>query len=110
MSHGTQDSLLDFSRKNSAVLGSARKSTITIVYAIGMNLRRHRHRLSFATMGAVGRCIILSAVFAGMLLIPAVDFSRPGQRLLIAGGFLMQFMVQGSLGSGAGAFERTFAG
>src|SRR4029077_18001590 len=42
------------------------------------------------------RLIILAAI-CGMLLIPLWIFS-PGTALLIAGGFLMQFMVQGAWG------------
>jgi SHS family lactate transporter-like MFS transporter len=94
MSHGTQDLYATFLEKQRG-FGVNQKSMITIVYAVGaicggtvigfMSQRWGRRR-----------SIILSAV-CGMLLIPLWIFA-PGTALLIVGGFLMQFMVQGAWG------------
>src|SRR6266404_555062 len=94
MSHGTQDLYATFLEKQRG-FGVSQKSMITIVYAIGaicggtvigfMSQRWGRRR-----------SIILSAV-CGMLLIPIWIFA-PTTGLLIVGGFLMQFMVQGAWG------------
>ena len=94
MSHGTQDLYATFLEKQRG-FGVSQKSIITIVYAIGaicggtvigfMSQRWGRRR-----------SIILSAV-CGMLLIPIWIFA-PATGLLILGGFLMQFMVQGAWG------------
>ena len=93
-SHGTQDLYATFLEKQRG-FGINQKSMITIVYAIGaicggtvvgfLSQRWGRRRL-----------IILSAL-CGMLLIP-VWVLAPGTALLIAGGFFMQFMVQGAWG------------
>jgi MFS transporter, SHS family, lactate transporter len=114
MSHGTQDLYSTFLEKQRG-FGVSAKSTITIVYAIGMIC-------GGAVVGFLSqrwgrrRCIILSAV-CGMFLIPAWVFS-PGTPLLIAGGFFMQFMVQGAWGVvpvhlnelSPGEFRGTFPG
>ena len=94
MSHGTQDLYATFLEKQRG-FGVSQKSIITIVYAIGaicggtvigfMSQRWGRRR-----------SIILSAV-CGMLLIPIWIFA-PATGLLVLGGFLMQFMVQGAWG------------
>src|SRR6266478_153342 len=94
MSHGTQDLYATFLERQRG-FGVSQKSIITIVYAIGaicggtvigfMSQRWGRRR-----------SIIICAV-CGMFLIPAWIFA-PGTALLIAGGFLMQFMVQGAWG------------
>jgi SHS family lactate transporter-like MFS transporter len=94
MSHGTQDLYATFLEKQRG-FGVSQKSMITIVYAIGaicggtvigfMSQRWGRRR-----------SIILAAV-CGMLLIPIWIFA-PATGLLIVGGFLMQFMVQGAWG------------
>ena len=94
MSHGTQDLYATFLEKQRG-FGVSQKSIITIIYAIGaicggtvigfMSQRWGRRR-----------SIILSAV-CGMLLIPIWIFA-PATGLLILGGFLMQFMVQGAWG------------
>ena len=94
MSHGTQDLYPTFLERQRG-FGVSQKSMITIIYAIGgicggavvgfLSQRWGRRRL-----------IILCAV-CGMLLIPAWIFA-PGTALLITGGFLMQFMVQGAWG------------
>lgn len=94
MSHGTQDLYATFLEKQRG-FGVSQKSIITIIYAIGaicggtvigfMSQRWGRRR-----------SIILSAV-CGMLLIPIWIFA-PATGLLVLGGFLMQFMVQGAWG------------
>src|SRR5207248_3890521 len=75
--------------------GVSATSTITIVYAIGMICGGTVIGFLSQRWGR-RRCIILSAI-CGIFLIPAWIFS-PGTPLLIAGGFLMQFMVQGAWG------------
>src|SRR5216110_1788926 len=94
MSHGTQDLYATYLEKQRGFDVNA-KSMIAIVYAIGaicggtvvgfLSQRWGRRRL-----------IILSAAF-GMLLIPLWIFA-PSTALLIMGGFLIQFMVQGAWG------------
>jgi MFS transporter, SHS family, lactate transporter len=94
MSHGTQDLYPTFLEKQRGY-SVGQKSMITMIYALGaicggtvvgfMSQRWGRRR-----------CIILSAT-CGMLLIPVWIFA-PGTALLIGGGFLMQFMVQGAWG------------
>src|SRR5256884_2864266 len=94
MSHGTQDLYPTYLEKQRG-FGVNAKSMIAIVYAIGaicggtvvgfLSQRWGRRRL-----------IILSAAF-GMLLIPLWIFA-PTTALLIMGGFLIQFMVQGAWG------------
>jgi MFS transporter, SHS family, lactate transporter len=94
MSHGTQDLYPTFLEKQRG-FGVSQKSMITIVYAIGaicggtvigfMSQRWGRRR-----------SIILAAV-CGMLLIPLWIFA-PTTALLVIGGFLIQFMVQGAWG------------
>src|SRR6202521_3153748 len=94
MSHGTQDLYPTFLEKQRG-FGVTQKSMMTIIYALGaicggtvigfMSQRWGRRR-----------SIILSAS-CGSLLIPVWIFA-PGTALLIAGGFLMQFMVQGAWG------------
>src|SRR5438067_2378225 len=94
MSHGTQDLYATFLETQRG-FGVSAKSMIAIVYAIGAIcggtvvgfLSQHWGRR---------RLIIWSAV-CGMLLIPLWIFA-PGTALLVAGGFLMQFMVQGAWG------------
>src|SRR5213595_1973507 len=94
MSHGTQDLYATYLEKQRG-FGVNAKSMIAIVYAIGaicggtvvgfLSQRWGRRRL-----------IIVSAAF-GMLLIPLWIFA-PSTALLIMGGFLIQFMVQGAWG------------
>jgi SHS family lactate transporter-like MFS transporter len=94
MSHGTQDLYPTFLEKQRG-FGVSEKSIITIIYAfgaicggtiIGFYSQRWGRR----------RCIILSAL-CGIVLIPLWIFA-PTTALLIVGGFLMQFMVQGAWG------------
>jgi len=94
MSHGTQDLYPTFLEKQRG-FGVNEKSMITIIYAFGAIV-------GGAVVGFLSqkwgrrRCIILAAI-CGILLIPAWIFA-PGTALLIGGGFLMQFMVQGAWG------------
>lgn len=94
MSHGTQDLYPTFLEKQRG-FGVSEKSLTTMVYAVGaicggtvvgyLSQRWGRRRL-----------IILCAI-CGILLIPMWVFA-PGTAILVVGGFLMQFMVQGAWG------------
>jgi MFS transporter, SHS family, lactate transporter len=94
MSHGTQDQYQTFLGEQRG-LSVGQKSAIGIIYAIGaicggviaghLSQRFGRRRL-----------IIITA-FCGILNIPLWVFS-PGLSILVAGGFVMQFMVQGAWG------------
>jgi len=94
MSHGTQDLYPTYLEKQRG-FGVSAKSMISIVYATGAIS-------GGAVMGFLSqqwgrrRVIILSAI-CGMLLIPLWIFA-PTTALLIMGGFLIQFMVQGAWG------------
>ena len=94
MSHGTQDLYPTYLEKQRG-FGVNAKSMISIVYATGAIC-------GGAVMGFLSqqwgrrRVIILSAI-SGMLLIPLWIFA-PTTALLILGGFLIQFMVQGAWG------------
>ena len=94
MSHGTQDLYPTYLEKQRG-FGVSAKSMISIVYATGAIC-------GGAVMGFLSqqwgrrRVIILSAI-CGMLLIPLWIFA-PSTTLLIMGGFLIQFMVQGAWG------------
>jgi MFS transporter, SHS family, lactate transporter len=94
MSHGTQDQYQTFLGEQRG-LNVGQRSTIGIIYALG------------AICGGVifghfsqkfgRRRAIIVAAGCGILLIPLWVFS-PGLLLLVAGGFAMQFMVQGAWG------------
>jgi MFS transporter, SHS family, lactate transporter len=94
MSHGTQDLYATYLQKQRG-FNADQTSKITIIYALGMicggTLVGH-----FSQQWGRRRAIILSAI-CGMLLIPIWIFA-PGTGLLILGGFLIQFMVQGAWG------------
>lgn len=94
MSHGTQDLYATFLEKQRG-FGVSAKSMITIVYAVGAICGGTVIGFLSQKWGR-RRSIILSAA-CGMLLIPLWIFA-PSTALLIAGGFLMQFMVQGAWG------------
>ncbi|HZS18582.1 MAG TPA: MFS transporter [Candidatus Udaeobacter sp.] len=93
LSHGTQDQYQTFLTERG--LGVTQKSAIGIMYAFG------------AICGGVlvghlsqkfgRRLLIVMAAICGLILIPAWVFS-PTLSMLVAGGFLMQFMVQGAWG------------
>src|SRR5256885_16825778 len=94
MSHGTQDMYQTFLGEQRG-LSVKEKSIIGIIYAIGaicggilvghLSQRFGRRRL------------IIVTVIGSIILIPAWVFS-PGLSMLVAGGFLMQFTVQGVWG------------
>jgi SHS family lactate transporter-like MFS transporter len=94
MSHGTQDLYATFLEKQRGFNVDA-KSMITIVYAIGAICGGTVIGFLSQRWGR-RRCIILAAL-CGIFLIPAWIFA-PVTAVLIAGGFLMQFMVQGAWG------------
>jgi SHS family lactate transporter-like MFS transporter len=94
MSHGTQDLYATYLQKQRG-FNSDQTSRIAIIYAVGMicggtvigYLSQHWGRR---------RVIILCAIF-GIVLIPLWIFA-PNTALLVVGGFLIQFMVQGAWG------------
>ena len=94
MSHGTQDLYPTYLEKQRG-FGVSAKSIISIVYAMGAIC-------GGAIVGSLSqtwgrrRVIILCAI-GGMLLIPLWIFA-PNTALLMLGGFLIQFMVQGAWG------------
>jgi MFS transporter, SHS family, lactate transporter len=94
MSHGTQDLYATFLERQRG-FGVSQKSMIAIVYAVGAICGGTIIGFLSQQWGR-RRSIILSAV-CGILLIPVWVFA-PWTALLIAGGFLMQFMVQGAWG------------
>jgi MFS transporter, SHS family, lactate transporter len=94
MSHGTQDLYATYLQKQRG-FNADQTSKIAIIYAIGMicggTLVGH-----FSQQWGRRRAIIISAI-CGMLLIPLWIFA-PTTALLVIGGFLIQFMVQGAWG------------
>jgi SHS family lactate transporter-like MFS transporter len=94
MSHGTQDMYQTFLGEQRG-LSVKERSVIGIIYAFG------------AICGGIlvghlsqkfgRRRLIIVAVICAIILIPLWVFS-PGLSMLVAGGFLMQFMVQGVWG------------
>jgi SHS family lactate transporter-like MFS transporter len=94
MSHGTQDLYPTFLQKQCG-LDVPQVRNVTIIYSLGAicggtlfgALSQHWGR----------RRSIIAAAAMGILLIPAWIFS-PTLGMLIAGGFCMQFMVQGAWG------------
>jgi len=94
MSHGTQDLYPTYLEKQRG-FGVGAKSIISIVYALGA-ICGGAIVGSFSQTWGRRRVIILCAI-AGMLLIPLWIFA-PNTALLMLGGFLIQFMVQGAWG------------
>lgn len=94
MSHGTQDLYPTYLEEQRG-FGVNAKSIISIVYATGAICGGTILGFWSQKWGR-RRVIILSAV-CGMLLIPLWIFA-PSTALLIVGGFLIQFMVQGAWG------------
>jgi SHS family lactate transporter-like MFS transporter len=94
MSHGTQDLYPTFLERQRG-FGVSEKSMITIIYAIGAICGGTV--VGFLSQRWGRRRSIIFCAVCGMILIPAWIFA-PGTGLLIAGGFLMQFMVQGAWG------------
>ncbi len=94
MSHGTQDLYPTYLEEQRG-FGVSAKSVISIVYAIGAICGGTIIGFLSQKWGR-RRMIILSAT-CGMLLIPLWIFA-PTTALLMLGGFLIQFMVQGAWG------------
>jgi SHS family lactate transporter-like MFS transporter len=94
MSHGTQDLYATYLQKQRG-FNSDQTSQIAIIYAFGMICGGTFIGHLSQTWGR--RRVIISAAICGMLLIPLWIFA-PSTALLIIGGFLIQFMVQGAWG------------
>jgi SHS family lactate transporter-like MFS transporter len=94
MSHGTQDLYATYLQKQRG-FDSDQTSQIAIIYAFGMICGGTIVGHLSQQLGR-RRLIILSAI-CGMFLIPLWIFA-PTTALLIFGGFLIQFMVQGAWG------------
>lgn len=94
MSHGTQDLYQTFLEKQRG-LSVNQKSLVGVIYAIGAICGGTAFG-HYSQKWGRRRAIIIAAV-CGLVLIPLWVFS-PTLSLLIVGGFLMQFMVQGAWG------------
>jgi SHS family lactate transporter-like MFS transporter len=94
MSHGTQDLYPTYLEEQRG-FGVNAKSMISIVYATGAICGGMVVGF-FSQQWGRRRVIILSAL-CGLLLIPLWIFA-PNTVLLVVGGFLIQFMVQGAWG------------
>ena len=94
MSHGTQDLYATFLERQRG-FGINAKSMIAIIYAIGAICGGTV--IGFLSQRWGRRRSIIFCAICGICLIPAWIFA-PGTALLITGGFLMQFMVQGAWG------------
>ena len=94
MSHGTQDLYPTFLQKQRG-FSVTQTASIAIIYNLGA-ICGGTVLGYFSQHWGRRRTIIIAAVF-GILLIPVWIFS-PALPLLIAGGFFMQFMVQGAWG------------
>lgn len=94
MSHGTQDLYPTFLQKQCGLdVGQVRN--VSVIYSLGAICGGTVIGMLSQSWGR-RRSIIVAAVI-GFVLIPAWMFS-PSLPLLIAGGFCMQFMVQGAWG------------
>jgi MFS transporter, SHS family, lactate transporter len=94
MSHGTQDLYPTYLEEQRG-FGVNAKSIISIVYATGAICGGTV--LGFWSQKWGRRRVIILSAACGMLLIPLWIFA-PSTALLIVGGFLIQFMVQGAWG------------
>jgi SHS family lactate transporter-like MFS transporter len=94
MSHGTQDLYATYLQKQRG-FDSDQTSQIAITYAFGMICGGSVVGQLSQNWGR--RRLIILAAICGMLLIPLWIFA-PSTALLIIGGFLIQFMVQGAWG------------
>ncbi len=94
MSHGTQDLYPTYLQEQRG-FGVGERSAITMVYAFGAICGGTVVGALSQTWGR-RRCMIIAAT-CGMLLIPVWMYA-PFTALLVLGGFLMQFMVQGAWG------------
>src|SRR5216117_574205 len=91
MSHGTQDMYQTFLGEQRG-LSVKEKSIIGIIYAVGAICGGMLVGHLSQKFGR--RRLIVATVICSIILIPAWVFS-PGLSMLVAGGFLMQFTVQG---------------
>lgn len=94
MSHGTQDLYPTFLQKERG-LDVAQVRNVSVIYALGAICGGTL--VGFLSQRWGRRRSIIGAAGIGAILIPAWMFS-PTLPLLIAGGFAMQFMVQGAWG------------
>ncbi len=94
VSHGTQDLYPTFLQKQRG-LGVNQVLTVSIIYALGAICGGTV--FGFLSQRFGRRRAIIVAATLGLVLIPAWVFA-PTLALLIAGGFAMQFMVQGAWG------------
>src|SRR5438552_11965664 len=94
MSHGTQDMYQTFLGEQRG-LSVKEKSIIGIIYAVGAICGGMLVGHLSQKFGR--RRLIVATVICSIILIPAWVFS-PGLSMLVAGGFLMQFTVQGVWG------------
>src|SRR6266404_5479973 len=94
MSHGTQDMYQTFLGEQRG-LSVKEKSIIGIIYAVGAICGGMLVGHLSQKFGR--RRLIIVTVICSIILIPAWVFS-PGLSMLVAGGFLMQFTVQGVWG------------
>jgi SHS family lactate transporter-like MFS transporter len=94
MSHGTQDVYATYLQRQRG-FNADQTSQIAIIYAIGMICGGTI--VGYFSQHWGRRRVIILAAICGMLLIPIWIFA-PSTALLIIGGFLMQFMVQGAWG------------
>jgi len=94
MSHGTQDLYPTFLQKQCG-LDISQVRNVSVIYSLGAILGGTIFGTLSQTRGR--RKTIIAAAGLGILLIPAWIFA-PSLWMLIAGGFCMQFMVQGAWG------------
>jgi len=94
MSHGTQDLYPTYLEEQRG-FGVNAKSIISIVYATGAICGGTA--VGFLSQKWGRRRVIISSALCGLVLIPLWIFA-PSTALLILGGFLIQFMVQGAWG------------
>ncbi|HEX7517292.1 MAG TPA: MFS transporter [Chthoniobacterales bacterium] len=94
MSHGTQDLYPTFLQKQCG-LDVSQVRNVSVIYSLGAICGGTFFGALSQTWGR--RRSIMAAAAIGILLIPAWIFS-PTLGMLIAGGFCMQFMVQGAWG------------
>jgi SHS family lactate transporter-like MFS transporter len=94
MSHGTQDLYATYLQRQRG-FNSDQASKIAIIYAVGMIFGGTV--LGHLSQQWGRRRVIILAALGGMLLIPLWVFA-PTTGLLLLGGFLIQFMVQGAWG------------
>jgi SHS family lactate transporter-like MFS transporter len=94
MSHGTQDLYPTFLQKQCG-LDVSQVRNVSIIYSLGAICGGTIFGALSQTWGR--RRSIIAAAALGIMLIPAWMFS-PSLGMLIAGGFCLQFMVQGAWG------------